>query len=183
MIGSRALALACCLAAAVPLRAQSDTVPPPRPLFTWRDGLLASAFVGATLAIAPLDKSAAEHLQEKGYQSSGKLQTAATGFRVVALPGSAIIGTSMYLTGRIAHSHRLADLGLHGTESLLVGEVTAATMKGIFGRQRPYVDTTKFNPSHWHFMGGFTTDDGQRSFPSGHAVAAFSAAAAVTAET
>src|SRR4029077_9071100 len=35
----------------------------------------------------------------------------------------------------------------------------------------------------WHFLGGFVSDDGQRSFPSGHAVAAFSAAAAVTAET
>src|ERR1043166_6011496 len=177
------LALALNLVAAIAVQAQSDTTVPPRSLFTWRDGLLAGAFFGPTCAIAPFDRSTAERLQEKSYQSSDKLQRAATGFRVVALPGSAIIGTSMYLAGRLSHSHRFADLGLHGTEALLLGEATAATMKGIFGRQRPYVDTTGFNPYHWHFLGGFTSDDGQRSFPSGHSVAAFSAAAAVTAET
>src|ERR1051325_3543752 len=160
------------------LGAQSDTLSP-RFLFTWKDGLLAGAFVGATIAIAPLDKSLAEDLQVKSRQQSSKLQRAATGFRVVALPGSAIIGTTLYAVGRLTRSHRTADLGLHGTAALLIGELTAATMKGFFGRQRPYVDTTKFNPYHWHFLGGFTSDDGQRSFPSGHSVAAFAAAAAV----
>ncbi len=149
--------------------AQSDTITPPRPLFTWRDGVLAGVFVAATVGIAPIDRHYASR--------------AATLFRVVALPGSAIIGTSMYAVGRIMKSHRTADLGLHGTEALLIGEGLASGMKGVFGRQRPYVDSTNFNPFKWRFMGGFSGDDGRRSFPSGHAVAAFSAAAAVTAET
>src|SRR4051812_48941223 len=92
-----------------PLRAQSDTTRPPRPLFTYRDGLLAAMFVGATLAIEPLDKAVAERLQQPNSQKSAMLQKAATGFRVVALPGSAIIGTSMYAAGRIMKSHRMAD--------------------------------------------------------------------------
>src|SRR3954470_12094192 len=164
------------------LHAQSDTTRPPRALFTYRDGFLAGIFVGATFAIEPLDKAVAERLQQPNSQKSAMLQKAATGFRVVALPGSAIIGTSMYAAGRIMKSHRTADLGLHGTEALLVGEALAAGGKGIFGRQRPYVGDT-LNPYRWHFLGGFVKDDGQRSFPSGHATAAFSAAAAVTAET
>lgn len=161
--------------------AQSDTLSS-RYLFTWKDGLLAGAFVGATIAIAPLDKSLAEDLQVKSRQQSSRLQRAATGFRVVALPGSVIIGGSLYAVGRLTNSHRTADLGLHGTEALIIGELTAATMKGFFGRQRPYVDTAEFNPYKWHFLGGFTSDDGQRSFPSGHSVAAFAAAAAAANE-
>src|SRR4051812_45090850 len=86
---------------AVTLQAQSDTTRPPRPLFTYRDGLLAAMFVGATIAIEPLDKAVAERLQRPISQKSVLLQKAATGFRVVALPGSAIIGTSMYAAGRI----------------------------------------------------------------------------------
>jgi membrane-associated phospholipid phosphatase len=165
------------------LAAQSDTITPPRPLFTYRDAILGWAFFGVTVGIAPIDKHYAQQLQAHSRQSSSKLQKTATVFRVVALPGSAIIGTSLYLAGRLTRSHRTADLGLHGTEALLVGEGLASGMKGIFGRQRPYVDTTHFNPYNWHFLGGFVSDDGHRSFPSGHAVAAFSAAAAVTAET
>ena len=182
--GSRvAAAMLGILAAAHALEAQSDTITPPRPLFTWQDGVLASVFVGVTVAIAPLDKHFAERLQSRENQQRGTLQKTATVFTVVALPGSAIIGTSLYAIGRITSSHRTADLGLHATEALLIGEGLAGGMKGIFGRQRPYVDSTNFNPYKWHFLGGFVSSDGQRSFPSGHAVAAFAAAAAVTAET
>lgn len=178
-----AVAMVLMMATATGIEAQSDTITPPRPLFTWRDGLLGLVFVGATAGIAPIDKHIAERLQSRENQQSTRLQKTATVFRVVALPGSAIIGTSMYAVGRIMKSHRMADLGLHGTEALLIGEGLAAGMKGVFGRQRPYVDTTQFNPNKWHFLGGVVSDDGQRSFPSGHAVAAFAAAAAVTSET
>jgi membrane-associated phospholipid phosphatase len=166
---------------ATTLEAQSDTITPPRHLFTWRDGLLAGMFVGATYAIEPLDKAVAERLQRPYNQQNTLLQRAATGFRVVALPGTVVIGTSMYLAGRIARSHRTADLGLHGTEALLVGELLAAGGKGVFGRQRPYVGDT-LDPTKLRFLGGFTSNDAQRSFPSGHATAAFAAASAVTSE-
>lgn len=171
------------LVAANRIQAQSDTIASLRPLFTWRDGVMAWVFAGVTIGIAPVDKHFAEVLQDHSRQESTKLRKAATAFRVVALPGTAIIGTSLYAVGRLTKSHRAADLGLHGTEALLIGEALAVGMKGVLGRQRPYVDSPHFNPYKWHFMGGFISDDGQRSFPSGHAVAAFSAAAAVTAET
>src|SRR4029077_6601338 len=77
---------------------------------------------------------------------------------------------------------RLAELGLHGTEALLVGGGVATVLKDFFGRARPFVDTVP-NPDNWQLMRGFTTSDSYRSSPSGHSTAVFAAAAAVSAET
>jgi membrane-associated phospholipid phosphatase len=91
-----------------------------------------------------------------------------------------IIGVSMYAVGRIAKVDRMAELGLHGTEALLVGEVLAAGVKGVAGRQRPDVEPR--NSHSYELFRGFSNND-YKSFPSGHTVAAFAAAAAVTSET
>jgi membrane-associated phospholipid phosphatase len=88
----------------------------------------------------------------------------------------------MYATGRLARNERLAELGLYGTEALLVGEGVGSVLKDTFGRARPFVDSTP-NPDNWQFFRGFTKGDKYRSFPSGHTVAAFAAAAAVSSET
>jgi len=87
----------------------------------------------------------------------------------------------MYAVGRLADNRKLASLGLHGTEALLIGEVTASVLKGVVGRQRPYV--TPRNASSYQLLRGVNGGNDYRSFPSGHSVAAFAAAAAVTAET
>jgi membrane-associated phospholipid phosphatase len=97
----------------------------------------------------------------------------------VADPGSVVIGISMYAYGRLAKDERAADLGLHGTEALVIGAVTGTLLKGLFGRERPYV---KRDPHSYKFGRGFGTER-YRSFPSGHTIAAFAAAAAVTSET
>src|SRR3954465_9848061 len=162
--------------------AQSDTVTPPRQLFTWRDGLLAVAWAGGTLAARPLDRRLAERLQRPQTQESRFLHRTSTVVATIAVPGALFIGTGMYAAGRLGKSHRLSDLGLHGTESLLLGEGVASVMKGVFGRRRPYVDPTNLNPDDWQLLRGFGKNDGYRSFPSGHSVAGFAAAAAVTAE-
>jgi membrane-associated phospholipid phosphatase len=54
-------------------------------------------------------------------------------------------------------------------------------LKGIVGRQRPFVQPR--NANSYGLFRGFTGGDSYRSFPSGHSVSAFAAAAAVTAET
>jgi membrane-associated phospholipid phosphatase len=170
-------------ALSTPAVAQSDSSEHhQRSLFTWQDGLLASSFVLGTIAIRPLDKRAADVLQTPERQSSAVYKLGAKGFRTIALPGAYVIGVSMYGIGRLSKVDRLAELGLRGTEALLVGEGTASVMKDVFGRARPWVDSTP-NPDNWQLLRGFTGGDKYRSFPSGHSVAGFAAAAAVSAET
>jgi membrane-associated phospholipid phosphatase len=152
-------------------------------LFTWRDGVLAGGFVVATLAARPIDKSAALALQQPSRQQRRFFQESATIVRNIALPGSMVIGVAMYATGRLTHAERLAQVGLHGTEALAIGAATGTVLKDFFGRARPFVDTINPNPDDWQLLRGFKSDERFRSFPSGHTVAAFAAAAAVSAET
>ncbi len=175
-----ALTVACAWVGA-PLAAQSDTAHM-RSLFTWRDAVLAGGFVVTTIAIRPIDKPVAAALQAKPRQESTIYHMSAAGFRTIAVPGAFIIGGSMYAAGRLSHDRQLAELGLYGTEALLVGEGVGGLMKDVFGRARPFVDTVP-NPNNWQVFRGFTGGDKYRSFPSGHTVAAFAAAAAVSSET
>lgn len=164
------------------LSAQADTVTPPRRLFTEKDAALAAVFVVGGYFTRPLDKYFAERLQTPSAQDHHFLQQTAKVVNAIAVPGAFFIGAGMYGAGRLAKSHKLADLGLHGTEALLIGETLGLVMKGFFGRQRPYVNPDTLNPDNWQLMRGFGDKDGYRSFPSGHTVAGFAAAAAVTAE-
>jgi membrane-associated phospholipid phosphatase len=184
-LSSAFLVLAFATSVVTPLAAQADTARgggPTKPLFTWNDAALAGAYTLGTFAIRPLDKSFAIRLQNKSAQENKFYGNAATWVRNIATPGSVIIGVSMYTYGRLAHNDKAADLGLHGTEALFVGAAVGAVLKGMAGRGRPYADSTP-NPDNWSFGRGFKGDDKYRSFPSGHTIAAFAAASAVTAET
>jgi membrane-associated phospholipid phosphatase len=161
---------------------QADTVFPPRSLFTGNDAVLAGVFALSAYAARPLDKSFAQRLQRPSAQEHKLLQKAATFFNTTAVPGAFVIGPGMYLTGRLTGNHRAADLGLHGTEALFIGEVLGGVIKGLAGRARPYSNPNDPNPDDWQLMRGFKPGESYRSFPSGHATAAFAAAAAVTAE-
>jgi len=164
-----------------PARAQSaDSTGSHLPLFTYRDAILAGAFIVTARLVHPLDKHYHDRLQDSSTQANRKLQLLATFVRTTATPGSYVIGTSMYVVGRLADNHKLASLGLHGTEALAVGEGVASVVKMVVGRQRPSVEPS--NPDSYQFMRGLGSD-AYRSFPSGHTVSAFAAAAAVTAET
>ena len=164
--------------------------PPPAPhvpLFTLDDAYLAGGFIAGTFALRPLDEHFARRLQDKNSQSSRFLQDVAVTFRTIAEPGAFVIGGGLYIAGRASKQRDMADLGLHGTEAVVLGSVFAGVLKDAFGRARPFVhpptDSTGFNANDWQFGRGLTDGDKYRSFPSGHSVAAFAAAAAVVNET
>ena len=150
------------------------------PLFTSRDAIVAGAFVLGTVALFPADKHFAREIQNPRTQTNQFLSETAKAFRITGYPGSLYIGGSMYAVGKLVRNKEMADLGLHGTEAILVASLTTGVLKQVFGRARPLVDVD--DPTSWQFMRG---DDGDqfRSFPSGHTVASFAAAAAVVSET
>lgn len=171
-------------------RAQSAEIPQAVPdsgvvkkhkkLFTHRDLVMAGAFAGTTLLLIPLDQQLARDLQDSSVQANKFLKEASHSFSFIASPGAYYIGGSLYLVGRIAKKPRVADLGWHGTEAVLIGEAMSYILKGTLGRARPFVSIDA--PRDFEFGRGFGAQQ-WRSFPSGHATTAFAAAAAVTDET
>ena len=174
-----AVLLALLLAPAA-VSAQADTISGAIPLFTYRDAVLAGSVVVATLLAKPFDERIAARLQDSSTQDSRRLQRVATFVRTVASPGAYYIGVSMYAAGRLTDHDRVADVGLHGTEALLVGEAVGGVVKAVVGRQRPSVRPR--NASSYQLGRGLQSDS-FRSFPSGHTTSAFAAAAAVSSET
>ena len=159
----------------------ADSASKSKPLFTIRDAIVAAGFAGLTVAMFPLDQHIAHRLENPSTQANRFFHHAATGFEVIASPGAYVIGGSLYAIGRLGNFGRVADLGLHGTLAVLVGDGVTGALKGLTGRARPFV-TGDTNAADFRFGRGFTDSDRQ-SFPSGHATTAFAAAAAVTAET
>jgi membrane-associated phospholipid phosphatase len=149
------------------------------PFFTRKDALLGLGFAIGTIAMFPLDKDIAGRLQTRE-ERQGFLQDVSTGVEVIASPGAYFIGGGLYALGRIGKFDRVADLGWHGTEAVLLAESMAYVVKGLAGRGRPFVSGGR-DPDALYFAKGFSSED-YRSFPSGHSTTAFAAASAVTNE-
>jgi membrane-associated phospholipid phosphatase len=176
------------LLAPSPSRAQATSAPADTAggtrgrFFTKKDAELGLLFAVGTVAMFPLDRRIALDMQGSSLRSNGFVKRTADVFRVTAIPGSTIIGGSLYVVGRLSRSSRMAELGLHGTEALLVGQAFGSLTKGMLGRARPY-QVADSNAHDFEFLRGFRKGNDYSSLPSGHAIAAFAAASAVTAET
>jgi len=171
------LAITLVASVAPPARAQADTIAR-RPLFTAGDALLVGGVALGTRFIYPLDERYRRRLQDSSTQANRRLQTLSAIVTTTVAPGAYIVGGTLYAAGRLADKPKLADVGLHGTEALIVGEIVASTLKIIIGRARPYVGT---GPDDFALGRGLRRRD-YKSFPSGHTTAAFAAAAAVSSE-
>jgi membrane-associated phospholipid phosphatase len=156
-----------------------DTINKKTPLFVGKDALILGVFTLGTVAVAPIDMAVAKRLQYPWVQENQFLKTAATGFRVLAVPGSLVAGAGLYGLGRADGQRRLQALGLHSVESILIADVVGGTIKFVAGRARPYVDID--NPADFQLFRGFS-DDKYRSFPSGHTINAFAFASTLTRE-
>src|SRR3954470_20538302 len=91
----------------------NDSIHAAKTLFTWRDGVLAAGFTGLTVALFPIDRRVAQHLQESSKHANHFLKNASRDVQYVAEPGSIVIGVGLYGVGRLAHWRDVADLGLH----------------------------------------------------------------------
>ena len=172
------------LAATAPVAAAqappSQPAPADKPLFTSFDLVALASFTAMTLAITPADQQLANTVQDSILQKNTWLRRSAAVVREVATPGSVIIGSTLYIVGRTGGNERMAEIGLHGLEALAVGGGVTFLLKGLVGRARPYMGVD--SPRNFGLGRGFADED-YRSFPSGHTVMAFAAAAAVTQTT
>jgi membrane-associated phospholipid phosphatase len=94
--------------------------------------------------------------------------------RWISYPGStygaAAVGAAFYLTGRAEHSARARETGLLSWEALVNSEIVVVSLKAITERRRP----------HQEHRGDFFR--GGTSFPSGHAIHAWSVATVIANE-
>lgn len=149
--------------------------------FTRGDAELAALFAAGTVAMFPLDRRIALGMRDSPLRDNSFVKHSADAFRLTAIPGSTIIGGGLYVIGRVARVPRMAELGLHGTEALLVGQAIGTMIKGTLGRARPYM-VADSNAHDFEFLRGFRKGNDYSALPSGHTIAAFAAASAVTAE-
>jgi membrane-associated phospholipid phosphatase len=183
-LGTRArlLTLATLLAVgATPLHGQvADSVPSRRqPLFVAGDAWYAGGFVLGVIAMAPIDLKIANQLRDSTTQTNKFLRDSATGFRLLGNPGAVLLTTGMYVAGRVVHRPELAQVGLHGAESVGMAIVATNALKSLAGRARP--DQDPDHPGNLKLGRGFANHK-YSSFPSGHTTAAFAAAASLSTE-
>lgn len=178
------LALLAAPPALAPLAAQSSAPASSRAgqtLFTPADAALGVAFAGLTIAMFPLDRALAQRLTNESSRANRFFDNAATGVEIISSPGAYIIGTGLYVAGRVTRQTDLQDLGLHGTEAVVLATGITGLLKGVLGRSRPYVSADT-NPRDFRLGSGFVSGTDRAAFPSGHTTVAFAAAAAVTSE-
>lgn len=150
-----------------------------KPLFTRNDAIAAGIFSIATVAAIPLDNLFADYAQG-AIQERRFARRLAVIVEEITVPGAFIIGASLYGVGRLAGNDEMADVGLHGTEAILVGLAVTGGLKVLAGRARPYLG--RDDAHNFGFLRGWGNRD-YKSFPSGHTLIAFAAAASVTEES
>jgi membrane-associated phospholipid phosphatase len=175
------LALLLCSAAPALAQRTDSAASASAPVFTRGDAVAAAGIIVATAAIHPLDERIALSLQRPELQHNTFLRRTATGFRLWGSPGVLILGGTFYVVGRVSHAHGLAAAGLHGTEAIVLAEAAGGLLKWTTGRARPFAvgDTV---PGDFQFLRGVRRGYAYSSFPSGHTIAGFAAAAAFTSE-
>jgi membrane-associated phospholipid phosphatase len=149
-------------------------------LFNATSAWIAGGTVVGAAALMFADPGITEEFHDPGPQRSHFLQNGARAFNWVGDPGTVILAAALYGSGRIAHHPVLAELGLRSAEALAVSGAATALIKGVAGRDRPFLndrDADDFRVGAGFGGGGHT------SFPSGHATAAFAVASVVASES
>jgi len=168
------------LASAAPVAAQSrDTARvAQRSVFTRHDAVVASALIAGAVAFMPADDWLRGRVDQRSMQSSASAHAIANDFSLLGDPGTVILSVGTYAVGRIAGNKTVSEVGLHATEALVMSAAATELVKGVAGRNRPYLQ--RADADDFVMLTGFT--GGFTSFPSGHTSAAFALAAVVDEE-
>ena len=148
-------------------------------LLTRREVVVLGSLAAVAALASPFDGRWTTQLQRAGPQQNRILHRGADVFRTLGDPGSLLIAGSLFAVGRIKASSGLTDVGLHATESIVISGLTTFMLKGLVGRARPL---TVGNDNAGVFRPGRGFGRGYSSMPSGHATAAFAAAASFSRE-
>jgi len=124
----------------------------------------------STVTLLATDRRTSAELIEHG-DNLNRLRISKGISQLGALYTTAGAAGVMYLAGRATRNDRLRETGLLGVEALIDSNIIVSALKIASQRQRPPVD---------HSSGEFF--DGGTSFPSGHAINAWSLAAVITQE-
>jgi membrane-associated phospholipid phosphatase len=124
----------------------------------------------STVVLIATDRRTSGELVEHG-DNLNRLRVSKDISRFGALYSTAGVAAALYLTGRATHNDRLRETGLLGAEALIDSNIVAVALKTTSQRQRPPED---------HSSGEFFA--GGSSFPSGHAISAWSLATVIAQE-
>ncbi|MEP6912316.1 MAG: phosphatase PAP2 family protein [bacterium] len=124
----------------------------------------------STAALIATDRRTSGELVEHG-DNLNRLRISRNISKLGSLYSTAGAAGVMYLAGRATHNDHLRETGLLGAEALINSSIVVTALKTASQRQRPPED---------HSSGEFF--DGGSSFPSGHAISAWSLATVIAQE-
>jgi membrane-associated phospholipid phosphatase len=150
------------------------------PLFTARDAVWAVVFTGTSIALFQFDEKIHHWVQRPSIQDDSFLADLSKNANYANENRLMLAGLATYGIGKLAGKPNAADIGFHVTEAVAVSTVLNTALRGALGRERPY-STDPIDAFSFDGWEGFSDFD-FRAFPSIHASANFSAAAALTAE-
>ena len=124
----------------------------------------------STVALITTDRRTSGELADHGDNLS-RLRISKDISRLGSLYTTGGVAGVLYLTGRATHNDRLRETGLLAGEALIDSSIVVHALKAASQRQRPSAD----HSSGKFFVGG-------SSFPSGHAINAWSLATVIAQE-
>lgn len=165
--------------AAAPALAQ-DTQPNANlPLFRSSDAAIVGGALAGSLILIQYDARITAWKGLMPFRNSPGTRHVLDAVALVDGPGSLGIEAAMWGAGRIWNNKNLATDGETAIEAAALSGAAAFLVKGIAGRARPYVDSTRAN--NFSFGRGVSLSEDYQSFPSEHTAAAFAFATAMTA--
>ena len=153
---------------------------PEAPLVTGRDLAWLGAGAAASVALMQADSRIARSFRRGSLQESSTLESVADGYALVNEKSLFAAGVLTWAGARLVKAPAAADVALHTTEAIFVSSAVSTLIRGALGRSRPFV-TSQADAFDYHPGQGFR-ELKYRAYPSIHSSAAFSTAAALTAE-